>query len=59
MDQSSALGWSPHLAAWRAGHDMETRGAPADPAAFDRVLAKVPNLPPLPGDELPEGYRRE
>jgi HicB family len=23
-------------------------------AAFDRVLAKIPRRPPLPGDELPE-----
>lgn len=38
--------------------DMETRAKRADFAAFDRVIAKVPHLPPMPGDELPEGYER-
>jgi hypothetical protein len=25
---------------------------------FDAVLAKVPNAPPIPGDELPAEYRK-
>lgn len=31
---------------------LEERARRADPAAFDRILARVPDVPPLPGDEL-------
>lgn len=27
-----------------------------DPAKIDKLFARVPNYPPIPGDELPEGY---
>jgi len=30
---------------------LEERARLADPAAFDRILARVPDVPPLPGDE--------
>jgi hypothetical protein len=36
---------------------METRAKRADLAEFDRIMAKVPKVPPIPGDELPPGYR--
>jgi len=31
---------------------LEQRAKRADCAAFDRILARVPNVPPLPGDEV-------
>ncbi|MBM4262940.1 MAG: toxin-antitoxin system HicB family antitoxin [Deltaproteobacteria bacterium] len=30
---------------------LEERARRADPAAFDRILAVVPDVPPIPGDE--------
>jgi hypothetical protein len=30
---------------------LEERARRADPVAFDRILARVPDVPPLPGDE--------
>lgn len=56
IDQIVALALSAQLAAWKGSDDIETRAKRANRAAFDRVMAKVPNVPPLPGDELPEGY---
>jgi len=38
------------------GDDIETRAKRANLEDFDRIMAKVPNVPPMPGDELPEGY---
>ena len=38
--------------------DMVTRAKRANLVDFDRIMAKVPDVPPLPGDELPEGYQR-
>jgi predicted transcriptional regulator len=32
---------------------LEQRAGRADPDLFDRVLRRVPDVPPLPGDELP------
>ncbi len=39
---------------------LEQRARQADPAGFDRILSRVPDVPPLPGDEreLPEARRR-
>jgi hypothetical protein len=33
-----------------------TRAARGNLADFDRILANVPDVPPMPGDELPPGY---
>ena len=30
---------------------LEQRARRADPSAFDRILRRVPDVPPLPGDE--------
>ncbi len=30
---------------------LEQRARRADPAGFDRILSRVPDVPPLPGDE--------
>jgi hypothetical protein len=33
---------------------LEERAKRGDPAAFDRILARVPAVPPIPGDEIDE-----
>lgn len=37
---------------------LRERGARGSEAAFREVLSRVPSGPPLPGDELPEEFRR-
>lgn len=32
---------------------LEERGRRADPKLVDRILRRVPDVPPVPGDELP------
>jgi len=53
IDQIVALALSAQVAAWKGSDDMATRAKRADLKAFDRILDKVPDVPPLPGDELP------
>lgn len=43
-----------HIAAARRGETLEERAGRGSWEKFDRVMAKVPGVPPLPGDELPE-----
>ncbi len=57
IDQIVALALSAQLAAWRSSDDMETLAKRANLAAFDSIMSKVPDVPPMPGDELPPGYR--
>jgi hypothetical protein len=57
MDQIVALALSAQLAAWRGSDDMATRAKRANLAEFDRIMAKAPKVPPMPGDELPPGCR--
>lgn len=58
LDQIVALALSAQIAAWKGSDDMETRAKRANPADFDRIMSKVPDVPPIPGDELPQGYSR-
>lgn len=37
---------------------LKERGRRADPRVVDRVLRRVPDVPPMPGDELPTGRRQ-
>lgn len=37
---------------------LEDRGRRGSSALFDRVLARVPDVPPMPGDELPTAKRQ-
>jgi hypothetical protein len=56
VDEIVALALSAQLAAWKGSDDVATRAKRADFAKFDRIMAQVPDVPPMPGDELPEGY---
>ena len=37
---------------------LEARGRRGSRSQFDRILARVPNVPPIPGDELPKQPRQ-
>lgn len=37
---------------------LEARGRRGSRTQFDRILARVPNVPPMPGDELPNQARQ-
>ena len=37
---------------------LEARGRRGSRTQFDRILARVPNVPPIPGDELPDQSRQ-
>ena len=56
LDQMVSLALSAQLAVWQIRDDIETRAKRANLENFDRIMAKVPDVPPMPGDELPEGY---
>lgn len=38
---------------------LQERAKGADWEDFQRIMAKVPDVPPMPGDELPEGWNSE
>jgi hypothetical protein len=52
LDQVVSLALSAQVSAWRVRDDIETRAKRANLEAFDRILERVPNVPPQPGDEL-------
>jgi len=52
VDQIVALALSAQVEAWRIRDDIDTRAHRANPADFEALLDKVPDVPPLPGDEL-------
>jgi hypothetical protein len=56
VDQLVALALAAQVSAWRVRDDIATRAARGRLEDIDRILAKVPDGPPLPGDELPPGY---
>jgi hypothetical protein len=37
---------------------LDARGRRGSRAQFDRILARVPDVPPMPGDELPNQPRQ-
>jgi hypothetical protein len=57
VDQLVAIALAAQVSAWRTGESITSRAQRADYAAFDRIMAKVPDAPPMPGDELPPGYQ--
>ena len=56
VDQLVAIALTAQVSAWRATESIASRARRADYEGFDRVMAAVPDIPPMPGDELPEGY---
>ncbi len=52
LDQIVAIALAAHVGAWKVREDIETRARRGNLETFDRVMAKVPDVPPLPGDEI-------
>lgn len=52
LDQIVALALSAQLGAWRVREDIGVRARRGRPEDLRDVLAQVPDVPPLPGDEL-------
>ena len=52
LDQVVALALSAQLSAWKVREDIETRARRGRPEDLRDILAQVPDVPPLPGDEL-------
>ena len=52
LDQIVSLALSSQLGAWKVRDDMETRAKRGNVSDLEKILARVPNVPPLPGDEL-------
>lgn len=52
LDQIVALALSSQLPAWRGADPIEDRAQRANLANFDRIMANVPEAPPVPGDEI-------
>jgi hypothetical protein len=43
---------SAHVGARKVRDDIETRAKRGNMETLDKILARVPNRPPLPGDEM-------
>jgi hypothetical protein len=54
LNQLINIALADKLAAWRTAKFFAERADRADPAAVDRLLARVGNEPPRSGDEIPE-----
>ncbi len=52
VDQIVAVALSSQLGAWQVRADLETRAKRGNPDDLKRLLDRVPDVPPLPGDEL-------
>ena len=51
LDQVVALALSAQLSAWKIREDIGTRAKRGRPEDLRDILAQVPDVPPLPGDE--------
>lgn len=51
INQFIATAVAEKMAALLTEEYLEERARRADPAAFDRILARVPDVSPMPGDE--------
>ena len=51
VDQIIALALSAQLSAWKLRDDMEVRAKRGRPEDLRDILDRVPDVPPLPGDE--------
>jgi len=52
LDNIVSIALAAHVGAWQVRDDIEARAQRGDLRTLDRILARVPNAPPLPGDEL-------
>ena len=52
VDQIVSLALAAQVSAWRTRESIATRAKQVDWQKVDDVLARVPDVPPQPGDEL-------
>ena len=52
LDQVVALALASQVSAWKVRDDVATRAKRGARQEFDRILSRVPDVPPQPGDEL-------
>ncbi len=52
VDQIVALALSTQVSAWNVREDIESRAKRGSAAHLKEIFSKVPDRPPLPGDEL-------
>ena len=52
VDNIVSIALAAHVGAWQVRDDIEVRAHRGNLQTLDRVLARVPARPPLPGDEL-------
>jgi hypothetical protein len=52
LDNIIAIALAAHVGAWQVREDIETRAKRGNLETFDRILSRVPDVSPLPGDEL-------
>lgn len=52
LDQVVSLALASQVSAWKIRDDIATRAKRAKLESFDRILDRVPDVPPVPGDEL-------
>ena len=52
LDNIVAVALAAHVGAWQVRDDIETRAKRGNLETLDKILARVPARPPLPGDEL-------
>ena len=58
INQFIAMAVAEKTAALLTADYLEDRGRRGNRALFDRVLARVPDVPPIPGDEWPAARRQ-
>lgn len=54
VDHLVSLALTAQVSAWRTRESIASRASRVDWKHVDDILARVPNVPPLPGDELPQ-----
>lgn len=57
VDQIVALALAAQVSAWRTRESIASRAGQVNWQKVDEILDRVPDVPPLAGDELPEGYK--
>jgi len=54
VDHLVSLALAAQVSAWRTRESIASRAARVDWKHVDDILARVPDAPPLPGDEIPK-----
>ena len=58
VDQLVSLALAAQVSAWKVRDDLETRAKRGRLEDLDRILARVPDVSPMLGDELPTAKKK-